>query len=69
METKKKHAPNERTGEISGGGGKVNESEVSNLPDMEFRKMVINMLKELCDNCNSMKEGIETRKRKRTSQK
>ena len=69
METKKKHAPKERTGEISGGGGKVNESEVSNLPDMEFRKMVINMLKELCDNYNSMKEGIETRKRKRTSQK
>ena len=45
----------------------LNEMEVSKLSDIEFKRMVIRMLKELTDNYkemsenyNSMKKGIAT---------
>ena len=38
----------------------LNEEEASNLSDIQFKKMVIRMLKELSENYNSMKKDIET---------
>ena len=38
----------------------LNEMEASNLSDIEFKVMIIRMLKELSENYNSMKKDIET---------
>ena len=37
----------------------LNEMEVSKLSDIEFKVMVIRMLKELSENNNSMKKEIK----------
>ena len=37
--------------------------EESNLPDTEFKRMVIRMLKECSENCSNMKRDIETIKK------
>ena len=34
----------------------LNEMEISNLPDVEFKTLVIRMLKELSENLNSIKK-------------
>ena len=41
----------------------LNEMEASKLKDTEYQPMVIRMLKELCENFNSMKKGTETIKK------
>ena len=38
----------------------LNETEASNVSDIEFKVMVIRMLKELSENYISMKKNIET---------
>ena len=38
----------------------LNEMEISNLSDVEFKTLVIRMLKELNENFNSMKIDLET---------
>ena len=37
----------------------LNEMEASNLPDTEFKKMVIRMLKELIENFNKARASIK----------
>ena len=58
MGRKKKHAPNERRGEISR-KKELNEMEASKLPDTELKTMVIRMLKELSENFNSMENEMK----------
>ena len=50
-------------------GKKLNEMEASNLSDMEFKVMVIRMLKGLSENYNSMKKNIETMKKNQSQRK
>ena len=40
----------------------LNEMEVSKLSDIEFKIMVIMMIKELTDNCKEMSENYNTMK-------
>ena len=49
-----KHGPNERTDETP--KRELNEMEISNLSDAEFKILVIRMLKELSEDCNSIKK-------------
>ena len=53
LETKK-HGPNERTGETP--KKELNKIEISNLLDVEFKTMVIRMLKGLSEDLNSTKK-------------
>ena len=50
---RKRHVPNEKTGEIS--RKKINEMEASKQQDTEFKIMVIRIFKELAENFNSIK--------------
>ena len=53
-EETKKHGPNERTDQTP--EKELNEMEISNLSDAEFKALVIRMLKELCEDLNSIKK-------------
>ena len=48
----KKHGPNERTDQNS---RKLNEMEISNLSDAEFKTLVIRMFKKLSEDLKSIK--------------
>ena len=50
-----KHGPNERTVKTSG-KKKLNEMEISNLSESEFKTLVIRMLKELSEDLSSIKK-------------
>ena len=52
-EETKKHGPDERTDQNS--RKRLNEMEISNLSDAEFKTLVIMMLKELSEYLNSIK--------------
>ena len=41
----------------------LNEMEANKLPDTEFKTMVIRMLKELLEDFNHIKKGMETLKK------
>ena len=45
-------------------GKEVNKIEAENLPNTEFKVMVIRMFKELSEDYNSMKKDLETKKKK-----
>lgn len=47
----------------------LNEMEVKNLADIEFKVMLIRMLKELSKNYTSMKRDTETMKKNQSEMK
>ena len=51
-----KHGPNERTHQHSRKKKVLNEMEISNLSDAEFKTLVIRMFKELSEDLNSIKK-------------
>ena len=53
-EETKKHGSNERTDQNS--KNELNEIEISNLPDVKFKTLLIMMLKELSEDPNSIKK-------------
>ena len=55
METKK-YGPNERTEQTP--GEELNNTEITNLSDAEFKILVIRMLKELSEYGNNIKEEM-----------
>ena len=57
----KKYAPNKRTGKIT--KKELNEMVKKYISDIELKKIVIRMLKELSENYNSMKKDIEIMKK------
>ena len=52
MRRQKKHGPNERTEQNS--RKRTKQMETSKLPDVEFKTLVIRMLKELSEDFNSI---------------
>ena len=57
IEETKKYSPNERREKNS--RKKLNEMEISNLPDAEFKTLVIRMLSELTEYGNNIKEEMK----------
>ena len=51
-----KHGPNERRDQNSRKKKIINEMEISNLSDAQFKTLVIRMLKELSEDLNSIKK-------------
>ena len=57
FEESKKYGPNERIDKTP--EKELNETEITNLSDAEFKTLVIRMLKELIEYSNNIKEEIK----------
>ena len=53
-----KHIPDERTEQNKAPEKELNKTETSNLPDAEFKTLVIRMLSELRRRINELSENV-----------